>query len=85
VRIVDRQGNKIAAAPDREPKVSTLLWTPGAPVQDRFTLTLPSTISYGDYSVQVLMYQANDGTEALLLDENFVPQETITLGTITVK
>ncbi|MBI5032818.1 MAG: hypothetical protein HZB51_20020 [Chloroflexi bacterium] len=85
VRLIDAKGNKIAAAPDREPKTSTLLWKPGEPVQDRFTITLPPTIAYGDYTIQVLMYQGNDGTEALLLDENFVPQETIALGMITVK
>lgn len=85
VRVVDSRGNKIAAAPDREPKVSTMLWKPGEPVQDRFTLPLPQTIAYGDYTVQVLMYQGNDGTDALLFDENYVPQQTITLGTITIK
>jgi len=84
VRVVDSQGNKIVAQ-DREPQVPTLLWTPGTPVQDQFTLTLPPAIAYGDYTVQVLMYQANDGTAALLLDENYIPREIITLGTITVK
>jgi hypothetical protein len=84
VRVIDGKGNKIVAQ-DREPQISTFLWKPGVPVQDKFTLKLPNEFAPGNYSIQVMMYQADQGIDALLLDENFTPQETITLGTFTVK
>jgi hypothetical protein len=70
---------------DREPAGRTFFWTPGVAVTDRFALALPSDLAPGAYSVQVLMYQADQGVDALLLDENNVPRETITLGTFAVK
>ncbi len=84
VRVVDARGNKIIAQ-DRQPATPTLLWTPGVVVPDRFTLPLPRDLAPGEYSVQVMMYQADQGIDALLLDEQSVPRETITLGTFTVK
>ncbi len=84
VRIVDAHGNKIAAV-DREPMGRTFLWTPNVAVPDQFTLTLPPNPSPGAYTIQVKMYQADQGIDALLLDENYTPHETITLGTFTVK
>lgn len=85
VRVVDSRGNKIVAE-DRQPSTPTLLWSPYLdPSFDRFALTLPSDIARGEYSVQLLMYQADLGIDALLLDEQFVPQESITLGKFVVK
>ncbi|MBI5652960.1 MAG: hypothetical protein HZC40_21310 [Chloroflexi bacterium] len=84
IRIVDSRGNKIAQQ-DREPAGRTFLWTPGNAVPDRFTLTLPREILPGEYSIQVLMYQAEQAIDALLLDENFQPHETIDLGQFIVK
>jgi len=84
VRIVDTHGDKIGNV-DRQPATPTLLWTPGALLPDRFTLTLPRDLAPGEYSVQVLMYQADQGIDALLLDERYNPREAITLGTFTVK
>jgi hypothetical protein len=62
-----------------------MLWTPQVEVPDQFALTLPRDLAPGDYSAQVLMYQADQGVDALLLDERYNPRETITLGTFTVK
>jgi hypothetical protein len=85
VRVMDALGNKIASDADREPAVRTLLWTPGAVVPDRFTVLLPRDLARGEYSVQLLMYQADQGVDALLLDDHNVPRETTTLGTFTLK
>lgn len=84
VRIVDANGNKIVAQ-DREPAGQTFLWTPTITVPDQFELTLPPDLAPGEYRVQVKMYQADQGIDALLLDEDFNPREFIELGTFTVK
>ncbi|MBI5302865.1 MAG: hypothetical protein HY868_12075 [Chloroflexi bacterium] len=84
VRVVDAHGNKIAQQ-DREPAGRTFLWRPNVAVSDAYTFTLPSDISPGEYSIQVLMYQAEQGIDALLLDENYIPRETIEPGKFTVK
>jgi methionine-rich copper-binding protein CopC len=83
VRLVDSQGNKVAQQ-DREPVVKTLLWKPGTTISDRFMVTLPNDLAAGKYSVQVLMYQADQHVDALLLDDQFAPIATETLGTVTV-
>jgi methionine-rich copper-binding protein CopC len=83
VRLVDSQGNKVAQQ-DREPVVKTLLWKPGTTITDRFMVTLPNDLAAGKYSVQVLMYQADQHVDALLLDDQFAPTATVTLGTVTV-
>ena len=85
VRVVDALGNKVSSAADREPAMRTLLWTPGAILPDQFTVPLPRDLAPGEYSVQLLMYQADQGVDALLLDDQYVPRETTTLGTFAVK
>jgi hypothetical protein len=85
VRVVDAQGNKKSDAGDRQPAVETMLWVPGSQVPDRFSLTLPRDLAPGEYTVQVLMYQADFGVDALLLDKGYVPRETIELGKFAVK
>jgi hypothetical protein len=84
VRIIDAQGNKVTNV-DREPAGRTFLWRPGDAIPDRFALTLPPTLAPGDYTIQVMMYQAEQSIDALLLDQNFVPQKSLTIGTFTVK
>lgn len=84
VRVVDARGNKIVAQ-DREPAGSTFLWKPTITVADRFTLTLPNNLAPGEYSIQVMMYQADQGVEVLMLDENFTPHAIIELGKFSVK
>ncbi len=84
VRVVDARGNKIVAQ-DREPAGRTFLWKPNVTVPDHFELTLPPDLAPGEYSIQVKMYQADQGIDALLLDENFAPRETIELAQFTVK
>jgi hypothetical protein len=84
VRVVDARGNKIVAQ-DREPAGRTFLWKPNVTVPDHFELTLPPDLAPGEYSIQVKMYQADQGIDALLLDENFTPRETIELTRFTVK
>jgi hypothetical protein len=84
VRIVNARREKIIAQ-DREPRVATLLWVSAVPVDDHFTLTLPRDIAPGEYSVELLMYQAEQGIEALLLDEKFNPHEIIILSKFIVK
>lgn len=84
VRVIDSRGTKVVAQ-DREPSGSTFLWTPTITVSDQFSLTLPTDLAPGEYSLQLLMYQADQGIAALLLDQEYVPRETITLGTFIVK
>jgi hypothetical protein len=84
VRVVDARGNKIVAQ-DREPAGRTFLWKPNVTVPDHFELTLPPDLAPGEYSIQVKMYQADQGIDALLLDKNFTPRETIELTRFTVK
>lgn len=84
VRVVNVRGEKILAQ-DREPAGRTFLWRPGGAVNDSFAFILPNDFASGEYAIQVLMYQAEQGIDALLLDENYTPQEIITLGKFTVK
>ncbi len=84
VRVMDARGNKIAQQ-DREPIVQTLLWKPNDVISDQFEIVLPRDLAPGEYLIQLKMYQADQGMDALLLDEQFAPRETITLGTFTVK
>ncbi len=84
VRIVDARGEKILAH-DREPAGRTFLWQPNVTVNDAYTFTLPRDLAPGEYRVQVKMYQADQGIDALLLDEKFIPHEIIELGKFTVK
>jgi hypothetical protein len=84
VRVINARGEKILAH-DREPAGRTFLWRPGIAVNDSFTFTLPHDLAPGEYTIQVLMYQAEQGIEALLLDENYQPHEIITLGKFGVK
>lgn len=84
VRLVDIQGNKVANV-DRQPSTPTLLWRPDSIVEDNFQLPVPTDIAPGKYRVEVLMYQGNSGTDALLLDGNFQPQHEIVLGEVEIK
>lgn len=84
IRVVDAKRNKVAQV-DREPKGGTFTWTPGDSVPDDYTLTLPSNLAPGQYSVELKMYQAEQGIDALLLDADLNPRQTLTLGTFSVK
>ncbi len=84
IRVVDAKGNKVAQV-DREPKGGTFTWKPGYSIPDEYTLTLPGNLAPGQYSVELKMYQAEQGIDALLLDKDLVPHDTLTLGTFTVK
>jgi hypothetical protein len=84
VRLVNVNGDKVANV-DRQPIVPTLLWRPEEAVNDDFALTVPPDIPSGTYRVEVLMYQADTDTDALLLDKNFVPQPLLVLGELEVK
>ncbi len=84
IRVVDAQGNKVANV-DRQPAVPTMYWTPDSRISDHFELPLPQDLAPGRYSVQLLMYQADQGLDALLLDDKYRPQDSITLGEFQVK
>ncbi len=84
VRLVNERGDKVMNV-DRQPRVETLLWKPDSAEADRFTLNIPREIPAGKYRVEVLMYQGNTDESALLLDEAFMPQQSIVLGEILVK
>ncbi len=84
MRLVDDQGNKVLNV-DREPVQQTLLWIPDTIVKDTFTLELPPSLKPGKYRVEVLMYDANADTSALLLDEAFHPIERAPVGEIEIK
>jgi len=84
VRLVDAHGNKVVAH-DRQPEPPTLLWRPETNVRDQFELVLPDTLAPGEYRVQVKMYQAEQGVDALLLDEDNRPREVVTLGYVVIR
>lgn len=84
VRLVNENGDKVANT-DRQPAVPTMLWQPDIPVDDDFALMVPSDIPPGKYRVELLMYQAETDTDALLLDENFQAQRVMVLGEVEVK
>lgn len=84
VRLVNENGVKVANT-DRQPATPTMLWQPDVPVAEDFALTVPPDIPPGQYRLEVLMYQAETDTDALLLDENFQAQRAIPLGQIEVK
>ncbi|CAG0946141.1 hypothetical protein ANRL1_02791 [Anaerolineae bacterium] len=85
VRVVDQVGNKIVAV-DRQPATPTLLWRPDRWQSDLFKLTLPNDLSPGEYSVEMKMYQADQGTSVLIVDWGWSgPADTIPLGKFTVK
>jgi len=83
VRLVNEDGEKVANV-DRQPVVSTLLWEPEVPVGDTFELAVPQDIPPGKYLLEVLMYQADQDQDALLLD-GMTPRDVIMLGEIEVK
>ena len=84
VRLVSENGDKVANV-DRQPITPTMLWRPDVTVNDDFALPIPSDISPGKYRVEILMYQADMDTDALLLDEKFVPRRALVLGEVEVK
>jgi hypothetical protein len=88
VRVVDSRGNKIVAL-DGEPYGPTLLWKPMSLFGGSYgEIILPSDIQPGEYSLQIKMYQADQGIDALLIDfleDDWILSETITLGKFTVK
>ncbi|MBI4671832.1 MAG: hypothetical protein HY741_09235 [Chloroflexi bacterium] len=84
VRLVKEDGEKVANA-DRQPIVPTLLWRPDTEINDDFELTVPPDVPPGKYRVEILMYQADTDTDALMLDKEYEPQPTIPLGSIQVK
>ena len=85
VRLVNENGDKVANV-DRQPMIPTLLWGIDSHVGDNpYAMDIPRDISPGKYRVEVMMYQADTDESALLLDENFVPHQSIVLGEIEVK
>jgi len=84
VRLVDANGVKVTNT-DRQPATPTMLWRPDVAVNDDFALMVPGDIPPGKYRVELLMYQAETDTDALLLDENFTPQRVIELGEVEIK
>lgn len=84
VRIANSKGDKVVAQ-DREPIVKTLLWRPGSSVPDHFSPRLPSSMAPGEYTLQVMLYQGNQGYSALLLDQADTPREVIVLGRFVVR
>lgn len=84
VRLVNADGEKVANV-DRQPDGTTFLWKPDATETNLFTLNIPPDLPPGAYHIELLMYQANTDTGALLLDKDFIPQQSILLGEIQVK
>jgi hypothetical protein len=84
VRVVDARGNKIVAQ-DRQPSMPTLLWRPESEIPDRFELTLPEDLPRGEYTLQVKMYQAEQGVDALLFDADDNVVEQIILARFVVR
>lgn len=84
VRVVDASGNVIAAV-DREPKGQTFLWKAGTVIDDEFDLTLPISAGAGHYQVELVMYGDGGKTSVLLLDDEYNPQDTVSIGSFDVK
>jgi hypothetical protein len=84
VRLVNENGEKVANV-DRQPRTPTMLWKPDISETDTFILPVPPDIPPGTYRVELLMYQAETDTDALLLDQEFSPRRAIPLGQVEVK
>lgn len=84
VRVVDERGNKIVAQ-DRQPQPPTLWWRPASEIPDRFELTLPDDLPRGEYTIQVKMYQADQGVDAWLFDDQGNVVEYLILARLRVR
>lgn len=85
VRLVDASGVKVSNV-DRQPSTPTLLWTPDTIVADSpYVLAIPTDLAAGRYQLQLMMYQADSGVDALLLDAQFEPHLSILLGEVEVE
>jgi hypothetical protein len=86
VKLLDGAGNVVAGW-DGQPQggaAPTLLWVPGATVDDRVTLDVPPGTPPGEYSVEAGMYRAEDLARAMTLDAAGLPLYRVILGGVHV-
>jgi len=86
VKLLDAAGTPIAGW-DGQPQgglAPTLLWVPGATIDDRVTLDVPPGTPPGDYSVEAGMYRAEDLARAMTLDPTGLPLDRVILGSVRV-
>ena len=81
---MNEKGEKVSNV-DRQPSIPTLLWQPDKSVPDKFELQVPQDVPVGKYHLELLMYQADTDTNALLLDQSLNPQEEVKLGEIQIR
>jgi hypothetical protein len=87
VKLLDNQGNAIASW-DGQPQdgdAPTLLWAPGATIEDRVSLLVPAGTPAGEYTVEAGMYRADDLARVLTLDVDGIPLERVVLGALQIE
>jgi hypothetical protein len=87
VHLVDEQG-QIRAQGDSQPVAGyhpTSRWTEGEIVRDQYHLALPETVTTGEYTLLVGMYQPGTGVRLPVLGKGTtIMGDRITLGTFEV-
>lgn len=87
VKLLDGAGNALAGW-DGQPQdggAPTLLWTPGARVEDRVTVEVPAGVAPGEYRLVAGMYRAEDLARCLTLNEEGRPVPEVVLGTVRIE
>jgi hypothetical protein len=87
VKLLDDEGSAVAGwdGQPRDGEAPTLLWLPGEALDDSVTLTIPSEIGPGDYTVEVGMYRAEDLARVLTLNADGSPVDRVVLGTVRIE
>ncbi len=78
--------DKVVAQRDSQPqsgKSPTVQWSPGQTINDSYELTLPASVTPGDYAVEVGMYLQSTGDRLHLQDA--LSEDHLILGKVTVK
>jgi len=88
VRLTDARGEIVWAQADGQPSNGTqptTTWQPGEIVHDHRTLTIPVGTPPGDYTVQVIVYDAQTGRIANVIAPESRRGRTVALGNISIR
>ncbi len=85
--LLDEAGEKVAQL-DWQPQdaiglLPATYWTPGEPVVDRQTLTLPDSLAGGQYRLIVGLYNWQDGTRLPVTGADAFPGDAVLAGVVT--
>ena len=86
VKLLDAGGKAIATwdGQPRNGEAPTLTWVPGERIEDTVVLSVADDALPGDYFVEVGMYRAKDLARCLLLDEEGMLVDRVSLGTVHI-